>query len=125
LRSLWGASTVGGSWEQSREGLGNVTRSVDPTTSPILADELQRGVGVTAVVDSHDADRIYASTVAGVYVSNGDSATCAHPKSTTRLIKAIVLTPLGTLWVKSDAGVFTYVVRPTVPPVFLTAPLAW
>jgi hypothetical protein len=60
----------GRTWSFSREGLQDVTISVDPAQESIPDDEIERGFGILAIrPHPGDASRIFIGTVAGLYLS--------------------------------------------------------
>ena len=127
LRDFWGPGAIGGSrqrpvlgtangvlvsrdggqtWRLSRQGLADVTLSVDPTTGPIPDEELRRGFGITAIaVDPAGADQIYAGTIAGVYHSGDGGVTWVPLSGTAGVIEALVVTPRGALLIQTASGV--------------------
>lgn len=69
----------GQTWSFSRDGLEEVTLSVNALTQPIPQEEQARGFGIFAIaVDPAAPARIYAGTIAGLYVSTDSGATWAR-----------------------------------------------
>lgn len=66
----------GQTWTFSREGLEDVTLSVNALVQPIPQEEMSQGFGIFSLaVDPRKLERIYAGTIRGLYVSEDSGET--------------------------------------------------
>lgn len=89
-----GVSDDGGeSWTWSRDGLEDVTYSVDPLTDSIPADEQGQSFSFSVVrVDPDDTDRIWVGGPQGVFASTDGGATWTHVGETVDVESLVVST---------------------------------
>ena len=103
------SSDSGANWLWHRNGLEEVTISVDPlvATEPIPEDELQRGFGIEAVaIDPASPDDLYIGTVGGLFVSEDVGATWEQVVGVEGPVETLVLAPEGgRLFAQTPEGV--------------------
>lgn len=111
---VWLSDDAGHTWTQHRQGLEDVTISVNPLQAPIPTPELQRGFGIsTVVLDPANADHLFAGTVDGVYSSHDAGISWQRVAGVTGKVIALdfvlgssrvyAQTPVG-VWVTRDIG---------------------
>jgi photosystem II stability/assembly factor-like uncharacterized protein len=94
---VWVSDDNGATWDLSRDGLEDVTVSVDPTRERIPDSERQRGYGIGAVaIDPARPDHLYAGTVHGVFESIDVGRTWQVVPGVEGRVAALVLPAQGT-----------------------------
>ena len=99
------SSDGGETWRESRNGLEDVTVSVDPLQQPIPETERARGIRAVAIV-TDDPDHLFAGTVGGIYESIDGGQTWRRVTGVEGRVSRLVLTAdASRLFAESESGV--------------------
>ncbi len=98
----------GQNWELHRQGLEEVTLSVDPERQPIPDEELGRVNAILAIaIDPDDVTRMFVGTVDGVYTSTDGGETWGRVRGVNGSVRSLIMPAGGTrLLAETDSGIF-------------------
>lgn len=104
---VWISDDQGRTWTRHRQGLEDVTISVNPFEAPIPSSEMKRGFGITVVaLDPDRTGTLYAATVNGLYASRDAGAHWQRVPGISGKIVAVWLAPRsGRVFVQTARGV--------------------
>ena len=96
----------GTTWRESRQGLEQVTVSVDPLEEPIPEAERARSISAVAIVPD-SPDHLFAGTRGGLYASINGGQTWHKITAMSGPVSKLVLTAdASQLFVQTESGVF-------------------
>jgi len=106
-QGVWISDDGGQTWTLRRQGLQDVTISVDPFEQEIPPAEMERGFGINAVaIDPGDTGHLFAATVNGLYETRDAGASWLRIPGLPGKVGALVLAPAtGRLFAQTPAGV--------------------